>query len=112
MSYRFAAITCLSVSLMGCATPAVVTPSQTSDVVMNCHQLAAAIDDARRFEDQAREDRGVTALNIAAAVFFWPALVGTYYNTEEAIEAAQARQVHLRTLYDQQGCAQERASNR
>ncbi len=96
----------ISVALLlsACATPTVVSPTRTSDVRMSCHEIAGAIEEAERFEQEAREDRGVTGLNVAAAVFFWPALAGTYYNTEEAIEAAEARQRYLIAMYEYREC--------
>ncbi len=90
--------------LSACATPTVVTPTRVTDVQMSCSELILAIEDAERFEQQARDDRGVTSMNVAAAVFFWPALVGTYYNTEEAIEAAESRQTFLRSIYEDRHC--------
>ncbi|SIR86055.1 hypothetical protein SAMN02745664_10471 [Moraxella cuniculi DSM 21768] len=59
---------------------------------------------AKEFEQKARAERKVTGKNIAAALFFWPALIGTYSNTEEAINAAKERQVNLTNLYEQKGC--------
>ena len=95
---------CVVLALAGCATPMVVQVDQVGDEALACEQLKAAIADAGRFEREARQDRGVTGTNVAAAVFFWPALVGTYMNTDEAIEAARARQQHLTEIYRTRGC--------
>lgn len=90
--------------LAGCATPEVVQVDQVGDESFDCEQLRAAIADAGRFEREARHDRGITGTNVAAAAFFWPALVGTYMNTDEAIEAAKRRQEHLTELYRDKKC--------
>ncbi len=90
--------------LSACATPTVVDSRQAGDESLSCSQLAAAIEEAEQFEADAREERGVTGTNVAAAVFFWPGLIGTYVNTEEAIEAAEERQEYLRDLQERRGC--------
>jgi len=95
----------LGILLGGCATPAVINPMQPQDVGLNCEALVQEMTVAQDHEHIAREERGITPLNIAAGLFFWPALVGTYYNTEEAIVAAETRQQGLQTLFDDQRCA-------
>ena len=90
--------------LCACATPEVVQVAQLGDENLDCQQLRAAIDDAGRFEREARHDRGITGTNVAAAAFFWPALIGTYMNTDEAIEAAKSRQERLTTIYRDKKC--------
>lgn len=92
-------------ALAGCASPTVVTARQAGDENLSCEQLLAATQEARQFEQDARSERGVTGTNAAAAVFFWPGLIGTYANTAEAIDAARDRQTYLTTLYSQKGCS-------
>ncbi|MCE2660561.1 MAG: hypothetical protein LW854_20325 [Rubrivivax sp.] len=89
---------------VGCATPTVVQSKQTGDSGMTCEQLRAAHADAMEFEAKARKERGVTGTNVAAALFFWPAMIGTYKNTEEAIEAAKERQKHLERIAAEKQC--------
>jgi hypothetical protein len=88
----------------GCATPTVVQSKQSQDSSMSCAQLQAAYADAQEFEAKARKERGVTGTNVAAAIFFWPAMIGTYKNTEEAIEAAKDRQKHLEKIGAEKSC--------
>jgi outer membrane biogenesis lipoprotein LolB len=95
----------LAVSLVtACASPAVVQTRQPKDTEMTCKQLQDAFSEAQEFEQNARKERGVTGTNVAAAIFFWPAMLGTYANTEEAINAAKDRQRHLQKLGDQKNC--------
>jgi hypothetical protein len=94
----------LALGLASCASPDVVQVEQVGDEAMSCLQLQAAITDAGRFEQEARHERGVTGTNVAAAVLFWPALVGTYMNTDEAIDAARDRQRRLTGIHRQKGC--------
>lgn len=96
----------LSTALLitGCASPTVVQSKQTNDSGMSCDQLKAAYSEALDFESKARKERGVTGTNVAAAIFFWPAMIGTYKNTEEAVEAAKDRQKHLEKIGQEKNC--------
>jgi len=87
-----------------CATPTVVDRQQANDANLNCEQLLAAIDEASEFEQNARDERGVTTTNAAAVLFFPLALAATYFNTADAIEAAEERREHLLDLYEARGC--------
>ena len=90
--------------LSGCATPTVVESKQAKDRDMSCAALKTSYAEAKDFETKARKERGVTGTNVVAAVFFWPAMLGTYKNTEDAIEAAKARQKHLETIAAEKKC--------
>ncbi|ELA08010.1 putative lipoprotein [Moraxella macacae 0408225] len=90
--------------LQACATPHVVETRKPNDMNLSCSQLKAEIDEAKEFEKKARDERKVTGKNVAAAVLFWPALLGTYSNTEEAINAAKDRQELLTKMYQQKHC--------
>lgn len=94
------AVVCLS----GCATPHVVDEKKLSDTDLRCNSLILEIAEAKRFEREAREAKGVTGTNVAAAILFWPALLGTYSNADDAIEAAQNRQRHLEALHKEKKC--------
>ena len=88
----------------GCASPHVVDEKKLSDKDLSCNSLIQEIAEAKRFEKEARDEKGVTGTNVVAAVFFWPAIVGTYSNANDAIEAAKERQHHLEALYKEKGC--------
>ena len=90
--------------LVGCATPTVVQTRKASDGDLSCAQLKDQITEAEDFEAKARKERGVTGTNVAAAVLFWPALLGTYKNTEEAIDAAKERQKNLYAIAKGKSC--------
>ena len=91
--------------LAACATPEVVDERQVTDRQLSCEELESEIEAAQRFEDDARDERGMTGTNAAAAVLFWPALLATYANTDEAIKAAEERQDHLMAIHEDKGCA-------
>lgn len=90
--------------LQACATPHVVETRKVNDTQLSCTQLRDEIEEAKSFEQKARKERTVTGKNVAAAVLFWPALLGTYSNTEEAINAAKERQTNLFNIYQKKGC--------
>lgn len=90
--------------LVGCASPSVVATKQIGDSSLNCTDLKKAYQEATEFEESARRERRVTGTNIAAAVFFWPALIATYSNTEDAINAARDRQKNLTKIADDKKC--------
>jgi hypothetical protein len=90
--------------LAGCATPTVVDTRKTGDSLLTCDQIKLEIAEAERFDREARKERTVTGTNVVAAVFFWPALLGTYSNTEQAINAAKERKENMFKLADSKGC--------
>jgi hypothetical protein len=90
--------------IVGCATPTVVAQRKAGDSELSCAQLKSEFNDAVEFEEKARKERGLTGTNVAAAIFFWPAMIGTYKNVEEATDAAKARQKHLEKIADEKKC--------
>jgi outer membrane biogenesis lipoprotein LolB len=104
MTIKFVVGLSVVLLLAACASPEVVKSKQAGDSEMTCPQMQAAYQDAQEFESKARKERGVTGTNVAAAIFFWPAMIGTYKNTEEAIEAAKDRQKHLEKLAASKSC--------
>lgn len=93
-----------TILLAGCATPTVVDTTKVGDSGLSCEQLKLEIADADRFEKEARKERTVTGKNVAAAVLFWPALIGTYSNTEEAINAAKERKANMLKIAQSKKC--------
>ena len=100
-----ALIACMCFGMVGCATPHVVDTRQLGDKNLSCSNIKDQIDEADRFEYEARSERKITVKNVAAAVLFWPALLGTYVNTEDAIDAAKERKHYLRNLYEKNSCS-------
>lgn len=95
-------------SLMtGCATPHVVQAVKTTDPAMTCAQIDTELADADRFRSDAQKEKGMTGTNVAAVIFFWPAMIGTYSNANEAIAAADSRKIHLTGLSAQKKCSEK-----
>ena len=86
------------------ASPAVVQPMKPGDSGLTCPQLQNEYVDAEKFKKEAESEKGVTGGNVAR-VLFWPLIVGTYMNANEAIAAAENRKVHLANVMSQKGCA-------
>lgn len=104
MKIKYLATIAFSTILFGCASPQIVQVKQVGDSNLTCAQIKTAYDDAAQFEENARKERKVTGTNVAAAIFFWPALIATYSNTEDAITAARDRQKNLTKIAEEKNC--------
>lgn len=89
--------------LAGCASPTVVQSVKPGDTGLSCGQLQNEFADADKFKKDAEGEKGVTGGN-TARLLFWPAIVGTYMNANEAIAAADNRKVHLSNIMIQKSC--------
>lgn len=89
--------------LSACASPTVVQTMKPGDTGLSCAQLQNEFSDADRYKKEAENEKGVTGGN-TARLLFWPAIVGTYMNANEAMAAAENRKVHLTNLMVQQKC--------
>lgn len=98
------AIVTFAVLVTGCASPTVVDTRKVGDTQLTCDQIKQEIAEAERFDKEARKERTATGTNVAAAIFFWPALLGTYSNTEQAINAAKERKENMFKLADSKNC--------
>ena len=98
-------ITFLASLLGACATPTVVQTRQAGDENLSCADLKNQIELAKKYEVDARKERGVTGTNVAATLLFLPGLLGTYMNTEDAMRAARDRQALLAELSSKKRCS-------
>ena len=90
--------------MAGCASPTVVEKRKITDENLSCTQIQAEIAEAERYKKEAKDERKVTGTNVAAAILFWPALLGTYSNTQEAMDAADERKEYLVGMYAERKC--------
>jgi hypothetical protein len=93
-----------AILMVGCATPTVVDTRKAGDAQLTCDQIKLEVAEAERFDKEARKERTVTGTNVAAALFFLPGLIGTYVNTDQAINAAKERKDNLFKLAESKGC--------
>lgn len=91
--------------LTACASPEVIDERKLGDENLTCSQIREEIAEAEKFEDNARNEKGVTGTNVAAALFFWPAMLVTYSNASEAIDAAKDRKARLVGIGTKKGCS-------
>lgn len=89
--------------IAGCASPTVVQSVKPGDTGLSCSQLQNEYSDANRLKKEAESEKGVTGGNVAR-LLFWPTIVGTYMNANEAIASADNRRVHLVNLMSQKKC--------
>lgn len=90
--------------LTACASPTVVQTVKPGDSGLTCAQLQNEYADAERFRADAEKEKTVTGGNVVRALFFWPAILGTAANANEAIAAANTRKVHLANQLAQKKC--------
>jgi len=90
--------------LSGCATPTVVQTVKPGDNGLTCSQMQNEYTDMQRFKAAADKEKGMTGGNVARAILFWPAILGTFSNANEAIAAAETRKVHLANIMNQNSC--------
>ena len=90
--------------LNSCAKPTVVESIMPGDNELNCGQLKNAVAEAQRFIKEAEGVKGGTGENITRGIFFWPAIIQSYSNANEAIAAANTRKVHLFNIMRRKNC--------
>lgn len=89
--------------LSACASPTVVQSTKPGDTGLTCAQLQNEYADADKFKREAEGEKGVTGGNVAR-LLFWPSIIGTYMNANEAIAAAENRKVHLANVMMNKKC--------
>ena len=94
----------LFVSLTGCATTPTVQPVNPMDRHLTCEQLKVEFDSNNESIKSARADKGASGANVAAAMFFWPALVGTNAQASKNLKSAYFRRDHLSALMMDKNC--------
>ena len=90
--------------LNSCAKPTVVNVTLPKDNELNCEKLEDALADAQEFRNKAYRATGATVDNQLRGLLFWPALMMTYANAQEAIIAASERSVHLINIMQKKNC--------
>ena len=92
-----------SLFLASCATPHVVDIVQPNDEQLNCIGLQNEIDELDKFREEAESEKGVTWGNTGRLIF--PiAIWATYENAEQAIDAANQRELYLKGIMSKKNC--------
>ena len=101
-------LTILILSLVlinSCAKPTVVNVVMPGDKKLNCEELKDGFLETRRFKQEAESIKEVnTGGNVTRGMFFWPALLKTLQNADEAIKAANDRGYHLVGIMKNKNC--------
>ena len=90
--------------LNSCAKPTIVDVIMPGDEELNCGQLKNGVAETQRFKREAEAVKGGTGGNITRGLLFWPAIIGSYQNANEAIAAANNRKVHLFNIMRKKDC--------
>ena len=90
--------------LSACASPTVTQAVKAGDTGLTCSQLQNDFQDAENLRVTADKEKGFTGGNVLRGLFFWPAILGSYSNANEAIAAADSRKVNLANIMNQKGC--------
>ena len=102
--WKIAATSLVLFSFYGCATSQKIQVVQPGDQNLSC---TALMDEIRKL-DQAKANidskKGVTGTNVAAALFWLPGLVYTYYDAGEASRLISDRRNALTSLYNGKSC--------
>jgi len=101
---KIAGALALAVMLSGCVAPDVVQTNAVNDSDLTCEQIQTQIGQLDEIRSEAKKGKTASGANVAAAVFFWPAVIGNYANANEAIEAANKRQEVLVALAKKKRC--------
>ena len=94
-----------SLFLVACATPHVVSITKPADETLNCEQLDAEIAELQRFRDEAESEKGVNWSNAGRLLVFPIGIWATYDNANEAISAANQREVYLKGIKGRKSCS-------
>jgi hypothetical protein len=71
---------------------------------VSCQALTTEIKDIERARQDIASEKGVTGKNAAAVLFFWPALIATHSNVNDALRALDHRKSHLVDIYNNKKC--------
>ena len=93
-----------SLFLASCATPHVVDIVQPNDEQLNCAGLQNEVDKLDKFIEEAESEKGVTWSNAGRLIVFPIGIWATYENAEQAINAANQRELYLRGIMSKKKC--------
>ncbi|WP_282092313.1 hypothetical protein [Epibacterium ulvae] len=94
-----------SLALSACVAPEVVTKNSVGDQQLSCTEISTQLVQLEEIRKEAAKGQTASGQNVAAAIFFWPAVIGNYQNAKQALEAANARHDVLLALAQKKGCA-------
>ena len=89
----------------GCATPTVVQSVKPGDNELSCNQLQNEFAAAQRARTNGEDAKpGLKGGDIVTGIIFFPALLVSTANANDAIAAADSRNVHLKDIMSRKNC--------
>ncbi|MEP1520988.1 MULTISPECIES: hypothetical protein [Rhodobacterales] len=99
----FAAVATAMV-LSACVSPEVVQTTSVNDESLTCEQIKVQLTQLEEIRTEAAKGKTASGKNVAAAILFWPAVIGNYSNAQQALEAANKRNEVLVALANKKRC--------
>ena len=90
--------------LISCATPHVVDIIQPNDEQLSCIGLQNEVDELDRFIKEAESKKGVNWSNAGRLLVFPIGIWATYENANQAIDAANQREIYLKEIMSKKNC--------
>jgi rRNA-processing protein FCF1 len=90
--------------LSGCVSPEIVQTSSVNDSGLSCEQIKVQLTQLEEIRSEASKGKSVSGENVAAAILFWPAVIGNYNNAQQAVEAANKRNEVLVAIANKKRC--------
>ena len=94
----------IALMLSACAKPHVVDIVADGDEDLTCKQLEIEIAKLDKFIEEAEGEKGATWGNAGRLLVFPIGIWATYDNANEAISAANQREVYLRGIMGRKNC--------
>ncbi|OLV15785.1 hypothetical protein [Deinococcus marmoris] len=93
-----------ALALSSCA-PRYNPNAQKPDVDLSCTEVRSEINRAQSARAEATSNRGLSAQNVAWAIFFIPGVVANEYTNDQVQKAADDRIAKLNQLYAVKRCS-------
>ncbi len=94
--------------LASCATPHVVDIIQPNDEQLSCVGLQNEVDELKKFIKEAENEKGVNWSNAGRLLVFPIGIWATYENANQAINAANQREMYLQGIMSKKKCERTR----
>ena len=94
--------------ITSCATPHVVDIIQPNDEQLSCVGLQNEVDELDKFIKEAESEKGVNWNNAGRLIVFPIGIWATYENANQAIDAANQREMYLKGIMSKKNCDRTR----
>lgn len=101
---RLVTVIAACVAITGCVSTKTVSKEQINDVGLSCASIATRIGEVQAARNYAKSNQGLSGSNVAAALFFWPALLVNNSNTSNMIKSMDERESVLIGYYKTNNC--------